>query len=120
MSKKSSFWHHVRVVVMQLLVGLGLGVAIWELLGRWILSLKYGSIGSSVTCSADVERALTEFDSGLRISALVGALGFLALALLVRFLLWRRRQRVKTDAGKPGTGAGVEPDEEAPVRRTVR
>jgi hypothetical protein len=120
MSTKSSFWHHVRLVVMQLLVGLGIGVAAWELIGRWILSLEFGSIGSSVTCSTDVEQALSEFDSGLRISALVGALAFVALALVVRFLLWRRRQKAKSSGVTPGSGESGEPGDEAPVRRTVR
>jgi hypothetical protein len=118
MSKTSSFWHHVRVIVVQLLVGLGLGVAAWEVVGRRILAIKFGSLGSSVTCASDVDLALSEFDAGLRISALVGALGLVALALLVRFLLWRRRQKAKSEGEKPETREGTE--KETPPRRTAR
>ena len=74
-------------LVVELLVGLALGVAVWELFGRRLLALKYGSLGSSVTCAPDVERALADFDGGLRTAAALGAVGFVALTLLIRFLL---------------------------------
>ena len=87
MNKKKTFWGHVRVLLVELLVGLALGVGVWELIGRRILALKYGSLGSSVTCATDVERALTEFDTGLRLSAVIGAVLFLVLTLVIRFML---------------------------------
>jgi hypothetical protein len=38
-----------------------------------------------------VDRALAEFDSGLRLSAVVGAVAFTALAVAAR-IWWRRRR----------------------------
>lgn len=90
---KPTFWHHVRRLVMELLVGLGLGVTFWELVGRNIVSLRYGSLSSTVTCATDVEQALAQFDSGLRLSALIGAVVFVLLMVVIRILLWRRRQQ---------------------------
>ena len=130
MATQSKFWHHVRLLVMELLVGLGLGVTVWELVGRSIVSLRYDSLGSSVTCANDVELALSEFDSGLRLSALIGALAFVALTLLVRFLLWRRKQNkakaVGAEAGADkggaaGAGRGdIDESPPPPVHRTTR
>ena len=91
MTESSSFWHRVRTMGIELLAGLALGVLFWEAVGRRLLAFKYGSFGSSVTCSPDVDRALAEFDSGLRLSALVGAVAFSVLALVVR-IWWRRRR----------------------------
>ncbi len=92
MSESPTIWQRLRVLLVQLLVGLALGVAVWEMAGRRLLALKYGSFGSSVTCAPDVERALAEFDAGLRIAALIGAVGFVILTFLVR-LWWRRRKK---------------------------
>ncbi len=90
-----AFWTQLRILFVELLVGLALGVAVWELFGRRLLALKYGSLGSSVTCAPDVERALADFDGGLRTAAALGAVGFVALTLLIRFLLWRRNRKAK-------------------------
>ena len=90
-----SFWIQVRILFIELLVGLSLGVMAWELFGRRWLGFKYGSFGSSVTCAPDVEKALGEFDAGLRMAASCGAAGFVGLTLLIRFLLWRRRTRTR-------------------------
>jgi hypothetical protein len=120
MSAKPTFWQFVRRIVMELLVGLGLGVAVWELVGRSIITQMYGSIGSTVTCATDVEQALAQFDSGLRLSALIGAVAFVVLMAVVRILLWRRRQqKAKAAAGdavapKPGGAAGRDIDESPP------
>lgn len=89
------FWTQIRILFVELLVGLALGVTVWELFGRRLLALKYGSFGSTVTCAPDVERALADFDGGLRTAAALGAVGFVALTLLVRFLLWRRNRQPK-------------------------
>ena len=83
--------HYVRILMVELLVGLALGVLAWEAFGRRILTFKYGSLGSSVTCSPDVDRALADFDGGLRISAVVGALVCVVFTLTIRFW-WRRRR----------------------------
>jgi hypothetical protein len=88
-----SIWTQLRIVFVELLVGLALGVAVWELFGRRFLAFKYGSLGSSVTCAPDVDKALADFDGGLRMAAAIGAVGFVALTLLIRFLLWRRRPK---------------------------
>jgi hypothetical protein len=88
-----SLWSQLRIIFVELLVGLGLGVTTWELFGRRFLAFKYGSLGSSVTCAPDVEKALADFDGGLRMAAVIGAIGFVALTLLIRFLLWRRRPK---------------------------
>jgi hypothetical protein len=96
MIESSPFWHRVKTLAVELLAGLALGVLVWEAVGRRILAFKYGSLGSSVTCAPDVDRALAEFDSGLRVSAVVGAVAFTALALVVR--IWWRRKR----AGREG------------------
>jgi hypothetical protein len=78
------------MMAWQLLAGLVLGVLFWELFGKALLSMKYGSVGSSVTCAPDVQRALAEFDSGLRLSALIGALAFVVLVALIRRQLHKR------------------------------
>ena len=91
---QSRFLHHVRILVLELLVGLALGVLVWEAFGRRILTFKYGSLGSSVTCSPDVDRALADFDGGLRTSAVVGAIVFVALTFTLRFW-WRRRRSAR-------------------------
>ncbi len=91
MTQSPSFWQRIRPLVIELLAGLALGVVFWEAVGRRLLAFKYGSLGSSVTCAPDVDRALAEFDSGLRLSALVGSLGFTAVAIAVR-IWWRRRR----------------------------
>ncbi len=95
MDQSSRLLHHVRILVVELLVGLALGVLTWEAFGRRVLTFKYGSLGSSVTCSPDVDRALADFDGGLRISALVGALACVAVAVVLR-LWWRRRRSART------------------------
>jgi hypothetical protein len=91
MAEPKTFWQRLRTLSVQLLIGLSLGVLIWELIGFRLLGLKYGSFGSSVTCSPDVNAALAEFDGGLRTSALLGAVGFVAAKFVVQ-LWWRRRQ----------------------------
>jgi hypothetical protein len=98
MTESSSFWHRVRTLVIELLAGLALGVLFWEAVGRRLLAFKYGSLGSSVTCSPDVDRALAEFDSGLRLSAVVGAVAFTVLAVAIR--IWWRRRRAAREPGK--------------------
>jgi hypothetical protein len=94
MIEPSPFWRRVKTLVVELLAGLALGVLAWEAVGRRILSFKYGSLGSSVTCAPDVDRALADFDSGLRLSALVSAVAFTAVAVTVRFW-WRRRRAAR-------------------------
>jgi hypothetical protein len=94
MTEPSSFWPRVRTLALELLAGLALGVLFWEAVGRRLLAFKYGSLGSSVTCSPDVDRALAEFDSGLRLSAVVGAVAFTVLAVVVR-IWWRRRRAAR-------------------------
>ena len=91
MDQSSRFLHHVRMRVVELLVGLALGVLAWEAFGRRLLTFKYGSLGSSVTCSPDVDRALADFDGGLRTSAGVGAVVFVIVTFTIR-IWWRRRR----------------------------
>jgi hypothetical protein len=91
MTESSSFWHRVRTLAIELLSGLALGLLFWEAVGRRLLAFKYGSLGSSVTCSPDVDRALAEFDSGLRLSAVTGAVVFTIVAVVAR-IWWRRRR----------------------------
>ena len=97
MNQSSRFLHHVRMLVVELLVGISLGVLAWEAFGRRILTFKYGSLGSSVTCSPDVDRALADFDGGLRISAVVGAVACVAFTLALRLWWWRRRSARTAD-----------------------
>ncbi len=99
MDQSSRFLHHVRILVVELLIGLALGVLVWEAFGRRILAFKYGSLGSSVTCSSDVDRALADFDGGLRISAVVGAVACVVFTLALR-LWWRRRRSARAVDGK--------------------
>lgn len=94
MAEPKTLWQRLRVLSVQLLIGLSLGVVFWELVGYRILGLKYGSLGSSVTCAPDVNAALAEFDGGLRISALLGAVGFVVAKFALR-LWWQRRQAKK-------------------------
>ncbi len=100
MDQSSRFLHHLRILVVELLVGLALGVLAWEAFGRRILTFKYGSLGSSVTCAPDVDRALADFDGGLRISAVVGAVVCVAFTLAVRLWWWRRRSARAVDRDK--------------------
>jgi hypothetical protein len=93
-----AFWTQLRILFVELLVGLALGVMVWELFGRSLLAFKYGSLGSSVTCAPDVEHALADFDGGLRMAAAVGAVGFVTVTLMIRFMLWRRKQPPKKAA----------------------
>jgi hypothetical protein len=90
MAQQVTLRKRLQTLLVEFLIGLALGVLVWELVGRRLLALKFGSLGSSVTCAPDVNQALTEFDSGLRISALVGAVAFVVLSLVVR-IWWRRR-----------------------------
>jgi hypothetical protein len=99
-------WKQLRILFFALLAGLGLGVLAWEAFGRRLLAFKYGSIGSSVTCAPDVERALVEFDSGLRTSALVGAVIVVVVVIVVQVLLWRRQKRL---AGEPAGTSAAKP-----------
>lgn len=92
MSPESKFRRVSRMMAWQLLAGLVLGVLFWELFGKALLSMKYGSVGSSVTCAPDVQRALAEFDSGLRLSALIGALAFVVVVALIRRKLHKRSE----------------------------
>lgn len=99
------------MMAWQLLAGLVLGVLFWELFGKALLSMKYGSVGSSVTCSPDVQRALAEFDSGLRLSALIGALAFVVVVALIRRQLRKRSQsKGAAPAETPRNDAAPGPD----------
>ncbi len=104
MVQLQTVWQRLRIILIELLVGLGLGVLIWEVVGRRILAFKYGSLGSSVTCAPDVNQALAEFDSGLRFSALSGAVGFVILSFVVR-MLWRRRAKRSRSTTTPPTAS---------------
>ena len=99
MDQSSRFLHHVRMRVVELLVGLALGVLAWEAFGRRLLTFKYGSLGSSVTCSPDVDRALADFDGGLRTSAVVGAIACVILTFILR-LWWHRRRLARATNDK--------------------
>jgi hypothetical protein len=105
MSATSSLRQRLRVLLWELLVGLVVGVLFWELLGRWLLAMKYGSFSSSLSCATDVNRALAEFDSGLRWSAIAGALG--GIVLMFAFRIWRRRRKAKQAAPATGKSGGA-------------
>jgi hypothetical protein len=104
-SAKGGFTHRLRILLVESLVGLVLGVGFWELFGRRLLAMKYGSLGSSVTCAPDVVHALTDFDSGMRRSAVVGALGCMVVMFTFRIWRWRRRKKQATSANTPPAGA---------------
>jgi hypothetical protein len=92
MTQPKSIWQRGRGLFVELLVGLVLGVTVWEFVGRRLLAFKYGSIGSSVSCATDVNQALAEFDGGLRLSGLIGAVGFVTTAFIIR-IWWHRRSK---------------------------
>jgi len=102
MDQSSRFLKYVKMLVIESLLGLALGVLAWEAFGRRLLDFKYGSLGSSVTCAPDVDRALRDFDGGLRTSALVGAIACVVLMFVVR-IWWRRRRAVKAAVTSNGT-----------------
>jgi len=113
MDEPGTFARKSKVLFWQLLLGFILGVLFWELVGQWWLAKKYGSFGSSVTCAPDVQRALADFDSGLRRSALAGA-GLLVAAVFGIKLWWRRRKRVPsgtspTSPNPPSSTGGAVP-----------
>jgi hypothetical protein len=85
--------NRLRMLLVESLVGFVLGVLFWEFSGQRILAMKYGSISSSVTCAPDVVHALREFDSGMRRSAVVGAIGCIAVMLTFRIWRWKRRKK---------------------------
>ena len=89
----------LRIVVVEGLLGLALGVLAWEAFGRRLLAFKYGSLGSSVTCAPDVDRALADFEGGLRNSALAGAIVCVVFMFAVRFW-WRRKRAAKATAAR--------------------
>lgn len=97
MGEPATFSKKIRVLLWQLLLGFILGVLFWELFGQWLLAKKYGSFGSSVTCAPDVARALADFDSGLRKSALAGAVLFVVVVFGIK-VWWRRRKPVAAGA----------------------
>jgi hypothetical protein len=97
-----AFWTQLRILFIELLVGTALGVLVWELVGRRLLALKYGSLGGTITCAPDVERALADFDGGLRTAAALGAVGFVALTLFFRLVLWRHKRHGQAGS-KPAT-----------------
>lgn len=103
MANESTVGRTFKTLAWQLLAGLVLGVLFWELFGQRLLSMKYGSIGSSVTCAPDVRNALADFDSGLRRSAAIGA-----AALVVLIFFWKRwwRKRGRASANPPGASSG--------------
>lgn len=109
MATESKFRRFSRMMAWQLLAGLVLGVLFWELFGKALLAMKYGSVGSSVTCSPDVQRALAEFDSGLRLSALIGALAFVVLVALIRRQLHKRSKPAGAGPSEPQRNAAETP-----------
>jgi hypothetical protein len=105
MSDESSFRRILRAVGWQLLAGLIVGVFFWELFGQGLITVKYGSLGSSVTCAPDVKKALSDFDSGLRLSALIGAVSCSVLVFVGK-RWWRKR---KLAAANPPAPTGNPP-----------
>lgn len=93
MSEKGAIPPWLRILLIQCLVGFILGLLFWELFGQRLLAMKYGSLGSSLTCAPDVVRALAEFDSGLRQSAIIGALSWVVLVFSYRIWRWHRRKK---------------------------
>jgi hypothetical protein len=107
-AKEKGFWAVVRRTAIELLVGTGVGFMVWHAIGVSLLEFKYGSIGSSVTCAGDVQRALEEYVQGLRISALVGAILGVVVAIVVR--VWWRRRKARKEIVKPKDDAKAAKD----------
>lgn len=56
-------------------VGAAFGFILWSIIGKYVISAVFGSVGGSVTCGPDVEAALGQFVRWGMYSALAGAVG---------------------------------------------
>jgi hypothetical protein len=99
----------MRILLVEFLVGFILGVLFWELFGQRLLAMKYGSLGSTVTCAPDVAQALAEFDSGLRQSAIIGAMGCVVLMFSYRIWRWHRRKKAIAQVANSTGGTPLNP-----------
>lgn len=109
MSEKGALGRRIRILLVEFLVGFIIGVVFWEIFGQRFLAMKYGSLGSSLTCAPDVVKALNEFDSGLRRSAIVGAIGCVLLMFSFRIWRWRRRKKAIMPVVNPTDGTPLQP-----------
>lgn len=74
----------IKRTAVQLAVGASLGFTAWSLIGAWLTSLMFSSLGGTFSCKADVEAALSKFISMQMYSALAGGVGAVVLMTLVR------------------------------------
>jgi len=56
-------------------VGAAFGFILWSIIGKYVISAVFGSVGGSVTCGPDVEAALGQFVRWGLYSALAGGVG---------------------------------------------
>lgn len=93
----------IKRTLLELTTGAMLGFVIWCLFGKQITSMLFGSLGSSVTCEADVRAALDQFVAMQLYSAIAGAVvAFLGMLVLRRWWSKSRAKRTPPAAGAPG------------------
>ena len=79
-------------------VGAAFGFIIWSIIGKYVISAFFGSMGGSVTCGPDVEAALGQFVRWGVYSALAGA-------VTVPIVAWSLR-RSRSKNAPPGNVGG--------------
>jgi hypothetical protein len=79
----------IKRTSVELSVGAAVGFVVWCLLGKWVTSIMFGSLGGSINCSTDVEKGLDKFVSMQLYSAIGGAL-FAVVTMVIARRLWSK------------------------------
>lgn len=90
----------LKRTLVELTAGAALGFLVWCLLGKRLTSMRFGSIGGTFSCQADVDLALDEFVAMQLYSAIAGAVLAFVLMLVIR-RWWSKRGRAP-EAGASG------------------
>ena len=112
----------IKRTLTEMAVGAVLGFTGWCLMGKYMTSVMFGSLGGTFSCRADVELGLDKFVAMQLYSALTGAVvAFLGMLLLRRWWCQIPAQTFRTHPTRADTGrvAGLTIGDES-WRRTDR